>query len=160
MKEPPPQTWGSLFKGRMVAWGVVFSSFKAIGALSSALGKPHALPEFERKFADKACAILHKPTEIMTEGGMVESRASKVARIAALDSFATVAATILLYTGSRFFAKQREAHKEHTVAAAASGEAQVPPVSASAQPAAVPATTIHEASATRLQESVLARGSA
>ena len=108
----PPQTWGSLIKARLVAWGVVFSSFKLVQYGTKAIGKPEALGTFEDWFANKACGLLK------LEKGTAEapSRAFRYGRIAALDLFATAASATLLYVGSRFFARHRSEKQQEKLA--------------------------------------------
>lgn len=101
--ESPKQTWGSLLLGRLTAWGAVFVSFKLAGSLTSFLGHPNAMANFESWFAkDVVCKPMGKPTHIHG----VETKLYRYGKIAALDIFATAAASSILLAGSRFFAKQ------------------------------------------------------
>ncbi len=93
------QSWGSILKGRALAWVMVFSAFKGTAALIG----PDKFEKFEHDFArNLVCKPLGKPTHIH---GM-ETKLYRYGRIGALDIFATTAATILLYFSSRFFAAQ------------------------------------------------------
>ena len=97
LKKEDKQTWGSIIKARLVAWGVVFSS---LTAAVHVLGEKK-IADFENGFAKNiVCKPLGKPTHI----GGKESFHFKVGKISALDVFATAAATALFYVGSRFFA--------------------------------------------------------
>jgi hypothetical protein len=104
LKSEDKQTWGSIVKARMLAWVTVFTGFEI--AANTLGGK--SLDNFEKGFAKIACDTLGKETHI----GGKETRAFKYGRIAALDVFATAAASVLLYFGSRFFAhmKYRQAN--------------------------------------------------
>lgn len=116
----PPQTWGSLIKGRLLAWAAVFSSLQAI----KWVGYGEALGKFEHRVAEKSMKLFKKqsytlPAEDVTALKALgtkealetlehaETKAYKYGKLAALDVFATAAATMLLYVGSRFFAKHR-----------------------------------------------------
>lgn len=93
------QSWGSIIKARAVAWLTVFSSFKIAGmTLGDKLG------HFEEAVGKKTCAMLGKPTHIAGQ----ETKAFRYGKIAALDVFATTAASILLFVGTRFFAKKKK----------------------------------------------------
>lgn len=95
--EDPKQSWMSLIKSRLVAWGAVFTGFR-LGAIAVGGEK---LQSFEKMFGRAACKVLNKPTHM----GVVETPHFRYGKIAALDVFATAAASMLLYVGSRFFAK-------------------------------------------------------
>lgn len=104
----PQQTWGSLVKARLTAWGAVFASIFTASALF-----PKSFTTFENEFAERACKALGKPTEVMKEGRMVPSRSFLLGKISALDVFATAAAAILLYVAGHSFARKREEKKHH-----------------------------------------------
>lgn len=114
----PAQTWGSLLKSRVVAWLSVFTGFRLAGM---AIGDKN-MDKFENRFAKGVCDVLGKPTHIevphATPGHpatKVESTHYRYGKIAALDVFATIAATSILYVGSRFFAKRNKQWElEHT----------------------------------------------
>ncbi len=92
------QTWNSLLKSRAKAWAMVFASFRGVGALIGA----EKFAQFEKDFSKNVvCQPLGKATHINGQ----ETKLFKYGRIAALDVFATMAATVLLYIGSRIFAK-------------------------------------------------------
>ncbi len=100
--EPPKQTWGSLIKGRLVAWMVVFGS---LTGLSSLVGGAR-FAELEENFAKNlVCKPLGKATH--TPLG-AETEVFQYGKLAAVDVFATAASTALLYVSSRFFAKKRD----------------------------------------------------
>ncbi|MDX1974230.1 MAG: hypothetical protein SFT92_00995 [Rickettsiales bacterium] len=97
-KEQNKQDWTSLIKARLVAWGAVFASFKGVAKLIGG----DKLTAFEEKFAKHVvCDPLGKATHIAG----AETKLYRYGKIAALDVFATVAASTLLYMGSRLFAK-------------------------------------------------------
>lgn len=101
VEHEPKQSWGSLIKSRLVAWGVVFASFRGAAALLGA----EKFGEFESKFSEHiVCKPLGKPTHIAG----AETKLFRMGKIAALDSFATAAAATLLYVGSRIFAKNEQ----------------------------------------------------
>lgn len=95
--EDPQQTWGSLIKSRLVAWTAVFAGFRAAATLVG----HEKLDSFEKKFAEGVCKLMGKATHIKG----AETAHYRYGKIAALDVFATAAATSILYVGSRFFAK-------------------------------------------------------
>lgn len=98
VKSEPDQTWGSLIKSRLVAWGAVFASLKAA---SSMLGHER-FDAFENSFAKNvACKPFGFPTHL--PNGQ-ETRAFRMGKLTALDIFATAAAAGILYGASRVFA--------------------------------------------------------
>jgi hypothetical protein len=119
VKDEPKQTWGSLFKARiLLAWMPVFASLQGASMLlgKNADGKKR-FDVFEEKFAEHVvCKPLGQPMtyEAIEEGKKVikETRAYRYGKIAAIDLFATAAAAALLYVGSRIFARKG---KEKTV---------------------------------------------
>lgn len=101
VENEPKQSWGSLIKSRVAAYAAVWLSFQ--GAVSMFGAKRFG--EFEEGFAKKiVCEPLGKPTHINGQ----ETKLFRYGKIAALDSFATVAAATLLYIGSRFFVRGNE----------------------------------------------------
>lgn len=134
VEEDPKQTWSSLIKSRIVAWLSVFTGFRVAGSIFGA----DKFAAFEESFAKNVvCKPLGKPTHIRG----VETPHFRYGKIAALDVFATAAATAILYTGSRFFAKRNEHwHAENTNTTAAS----VPTAAASQAPAVQPSTAESE----------------
>lgn len=102
----PKQTWGSLLKARLTAWGTVFAAIFSASSLF-----PKAFATFENEFAERACKALGKPTEVMKEGRMMPSRSFLLGKISALDVFATAAAAMLLYVAGHSFARKREEKK-------------------------------------------------
>ena len=153
----PEQTWGTLIKGRLLAWFAVFGSFRTAGhffgkefdrfqdSVGEALAKFSKMPTHRaptdgskpaaalKKEIDEFKEILKpltgkgfKPTAeqkgfIETLGAEISAReqAMKVletkpyafGKILALDVFATLMATSILYLGSRFFARQEQKKK-------------------------------------------------
>lgn len=102
--EKTDQSWGGLIKSRLIAWGIVFGSFKTA---ANVLG-PENFERFEHDFArNMVCKPLGKPTHI---GGQ-ESKLYKYGRIGALDIFATAASATILYVASRFLANKGEEEK-------------------------------------------------
>lgn len=99
VENPAPQTPGSLIKGRLLAWCAVFLGFKSM----EWMGKGEALQKFEQDFGKKTCAVLGKLTHVNN----VETTAFRWGKLAALDIFATAAATSILYVTSHVFAKQQ-----------------------------------------------------
>lgn len=118
----PTQTWSSLILGRLTAWGAVFGGFKLMEYGSKAIGKPQALEHFEESFGQKLCNFLGKATH---DAAGVETKAYRYGKLAALDVFATTAASLLLYSGSRFFAERRD--YRHAVKEARANGTPVPP---------------------------------
>lgn len=104
------QSWGSIIKARIVAWCAVFAGFKGAASI---LGE-EKFGRFEESFSKKACALLGKPTHINGK----ETTAFRMGKIGALDTYATIAASSLLYIGTRLFAHmervQHDLDKEHT----------------------------------------------
>ncbi len=128
--EDPKQTWMSLIKSRVAAYTAVFVSLQ--GAVKIFGHKKFS--EFEEKFAEHiVCKPLGKPTHTpgMAKIAANETKAFRYGKIGALDVFATAAATVLLYAGSRFFAKENEhwraPHAEADLKAAKT-EASPPPI--------------------------------
>ncbi len=105
-----PQTWGSQLKGRAVAWTVVFGSFKAI----EGIGFGKKMEQFEHWVAEHIiCKALKQP---LRDAMGNESKAFRYGKLAALDAFATAAAAMLFYTGTRFFASHRSEEKQAQLA--------------------------------------------
>ncbi len=105
------QTWSSILKARVAAWITVFTSFHAAAHVIG----DKKFGEFENKFAEHMiCKPMGKPTHV----GGVETTHFKYGKIAAIDVFATVAASTLLYVGSRVFAHwdREKADAQHTPA--------------------------------------------
>ena len=114
VEEDPKQTWNSLIKSRVAAWLAVFTGFKMGGALFG----NEKFAVFENSFAEHiVCKPLGRPTHIpgLAKIAENETKLFRYGKIAAIDVFATTAATILLYMGSRFFAKKNDKwHAQHT----------------------------------------------
>jgi hypothetical protein len=97
-EDAPKQSWGSLIKARLVAWGAVFAGIKGTYMVVG----PEKFANFENHFGHKICQMLGKPTHIAGQ----ETRAFRMGKIAALDSLATTSAAAILYVSSRVFAKE------------------------------------------------------
>jgi hypothetical protein len=110
------QTWGSLVKSRLAAWLAVFTGFRVAATV---IGN-EKFGQFENSFSENiVCKTLGKPTHIpgMEKIAANETKLFRYGKIAALDVFATAAATILLYMGTRFFAKPNpQWHAKHATA--------------------------------------------
>jgi len=103
----PKQSWGSLIASRIAAYAAVLASFE--GAL--AIWGGDRFKKFEADFAKHiVCNPLGWAThmEVMENGQKIlqETKAFRYGKIAALDVFATAAATILLYVGTHMFTKK------------------------------------------------------
>lgn len=101
------QSWLSLIKSRIAAYTAVFVSLQGAVAIFGG----DKFNKFEENFAEHViCKPLGKPTHTpnLTKTVENETKAFRYGKIAALDVFATAAATILLYTSSRFFARKNE----------------------------------------------------
>lgn len=97
----------SLIKSRVAAYATVFVSLQ--GAVK--IFGDDRFKKFEEDFAEHVvCRPLNLPTHTpgLPRSAATETRAFRYGKIGALDVFATAAATILLYAGSRFFAKKNE----------------------------------------------------
>jgi len=105
IKKEPKQTWGSLIKARIfMAWLPVFLSFKGAAML---LGE-NKFTAFNEAFAKHVvCKPMGKLTHINMNGAMQETKIFRYGKIAALDVFATTAAAVLLFIGSRIFAERK-----------------------------------------------------
>jgi hypothetical protein len=122
IKKEPQQSWGSLIKSRLMAWGTIFLSIETV---ARTFGKD-AFEGFQNKFSKHiVCDPLKFDTHTMqknAEGVLekVETKAFRYGKIAAVDIFATTAAAVIFYVASRFFAKKKQ-HKQEadTVAPAA-----------------------------------------
>lgn len=104
IEEAPKQTVGTLVMGRLRAFAMVFAAFTGAGFL---VGKQ--MSKFESAFGRAVCAFLNKP--IKEIDGITNTPAFRYGEMAALDVFATTAATILLYDGSHKFAAQAQEKK-------------------------------------------------
>lgn len=97
LEKEDKQSWSSIIKARVMAWLVVFTSLK--GAAHVIGGDKFAA--FEDAFAKN---IVCKPLGAQTHINGKETKPFRYGKIAAIDTFATTAATILLFIGSRMFA--------------------------------------------------------
>ena len=91
------QSWSSILKARVLAWTTVFLSLKTAGHILGG-DKFEAFKEGFSKHI--VCNPLGKATHHLGK----ETNAFRYGKIAALDVFATAAASTLLYVGSRIFA--------------------------------------------------------
>lgn len=101
VKDAPKQTFGSVIKGRLLAWSAVFAGFSIAGKII-----PEKMQAFENKVGEWTCKILKKPV-------VAESKAYRYGQLAALDAFATITAASLLYVGSHAFANHAAEKRAH-----------------------------------------------
>ena len=141
LKEAPKQSWGSLLLGRATAWLVVFASLTGAEKL---LGSG-AFKKFNEGFAEHVVA---KPLGKSVKTFGEHTAQFRLGKIAAIDVFATLAATILLETSSKLFARRRE-EKERLKAPSPETTVAMPRVAPIAQEtsatSASPRTQISEA---------------
>lgn len=102
---PPKQTVVSLLTGRATAMLTVWAAFTTAGKLF-----PEPFKNFRNDVAYKLCKLFKTPA---VDALGKETKAFHYGQMAALDVFATTSATILLYSISRAFAKQRDTRKQH-----------------------------------------------
>ena len=102
----PDQTWTSLIKSRLVAWGAVFSAIKGT---AMAVG-PEQFDRFENGFSRH---LVCKPLGLATHINGQETRAFRLGKLTALDVFATAAAATILYGASRVFAEPDKSGIKH-----------------------------------------------
>ncbi len=150
----PKQTWGSLIKGRLTAFAVVWLTFtgasmaipKTFGAFAEEFG--HA---FAKWFKGKSYGP-NLPAGLLEEQAVLRATATgekalsrlkavsetiakhetwqfQMGKIASWDTIATTAAVILLYAGSKFFARKND-EKTETKALKARALSQAPAESA------------------------------
>ena len=102
------QTWGSLIKARLIfAWLPVFACFEGAERL---IGKNN-FSTFKDMFSEQVvCKLFRQPTHTPGLAKILENetRTFRLGKIAALDIFATVATSTLLYVGSRIFSRKSE----------------------------------------------------
>lgn len=98
IEDAPPQTLGSIIKGRAVAWGMVFTGLLGMNKMF-----PEQFTSFKEGFAELTCKVFRKPTHLPS-GEF--SKTYKAGKAGAIDLFATATAASLLYVGSHFFARQ------------------------------------------------------
>ena len=103
IEEAPKQTWMSLLQGRIVAWTTVFVSMFAADKFFH-----KQFESYNEWFGQKAAQWTKRPTHI----NGAETKTYGYGKLLALDIFATVAATTILYFGSRFFARSAEEKKQ------------------------------------------------
>ncbi len=100
----PKQTWSSLVKSRAAAWLAVFAGFRGAGMI---IGE-EKFEKFANSFSENiVCKPFGKATHTPGLAKIVanETKWFRYGKIAALDVFATAAATTLLYMGTKFFSK-------------------------------------------------------
>jgi hypothetical protein len=97
IEEAPKQTLGSLLLGRLRAFGVVFAAFASMGML---FGKQ--MGQFEEAVGRGFKAFRDNKTPEL------QLQDQRYGELAALDVFATAAASILMYDGSHKAAEKRE----------------------------------------------------
>ena len=133
LKEAPKQSWGSLLLGRVTAWCMVFASITGVSRIVGVDKKSglHNFERFENWFAKTVTELLGRPTHTMMQNGKQvavvdkalqtaanESKTFKYGKIGAIDLFATVMATALLFVSSRAFARHGEQKHEEKEALA------------------------------------------
>jgi len=101
LKDDPKQSWGDVIKGRLVAWGIVFTSFVSAMLLvgKSTKNKDYHFNNFEEWFAHKFAGL--------TKGGKELTR-YHFGKILALDIYATTAAILIWNVISELSAKMRQ----------------------------------------------------
>lgn len=109
VEDSPPQTLGSIVKGRIVAWLTVFSAFTGV---SMAIGEKRFEGLLDQA-GNKLCEMLKKPVmEFNKKGVWAHSKTYNIGRTGALDFLATASAATLLYITSHYFANS-EARQRH-----------------------------------------------
>jgi len=130
VQNEPPQSWGSLLKGRVLAWLTVFTTLTAASKfIGPQMGK------FEEKTGDlfvKAGKAV-KPDL----GERQEFRLRKAGELSAIDLFATLAASAIMQASSKVFARNSQGKKEQDVPQTD----QVTAPSAAAEPKENPSVT-------------------
>ncbi len=131
VKDEAPQSWGSIIKGRVGAWLVVFATFAGIGAklipntfgglekdfenIAGNVGnKIHKWPEGANKYftANKDSESLALPENASPKQENQMYTYKRMGGLAAVDVFATAMSASLLYVISKFFAKKSGERKE------------------------------------------------
>lgn len=152
-----PQTFGSILKGRAVAFLAVYAGFKLAYSNSKV---SQALTSFEENVGSKTASWFKQPTHdlatfealkaehaVLTpslEASLLkqsETKAFSIGKLAALDVFATAAATSILYVTSRIFAKRQAQSKQQ----------HAPVVLPVAKVEVAPAEAVQTAPETRIQ---------
>lgn len=106
IEEAPKQTLMALVGGRILAWCTVFTGFVSMSRVF-----PKSFDTFENEFGTRLCQLFKKPTHVLGE----ETRAFRFGKMAALDVFATAAATTLLYIGSHMLTNNKAAKAKRTL---------------------------------------------
>lgn len=96
----PTQSWGSLLKGRIVAWLTVFVSLQLASKVNAIKTK---MGQFDNWCGEKLCQITGKPIEGSKDG---KSGTFRLGSIFGVDAFATAAAVLLLDVFSHAFIKK------------------------------------------------------
>lgn len=138
VKDEAPQSWGSIIKGRIGAWFVVFITFAGIGAqlipktfgglekdfenIAGKVGnKIHNWPEGSHKYfaaTGETKAQKEGNEKSALPAGITPKQESqmytykRMGNLAAVDIFATAASASLLYVISKFFAKKSDKKKD------------------------------------------------
>lgn len=119
VQNEPPQSWGSIIKARITAWLVVFTSLTVAGNIFERIKRDpndiNAMGKFEQKLGNLFVSAAKTVKPDLSERN--EFRARKLGELSAIDVFATVAASTLLYVTSKVFARQKAAHKTESAAA-------------------------------------------
>lgn len=117
LKDIPKQSWGDVIKGRLLAWGTVFTSMTGAYVLfgkDKELGK-YRLDVYEEAFGRKYAGMVDKASKAIAETPIKQQlsevqKANKhyrFGKVLALDIFATTAAILIWNSYSRFSAKKR-----------------------------------------------------
>lgn len=110
------ETWGDIIKGRLVSWGIVFTSFFGADMIA---GKDAAgvrrFDKFENMVGKWVAGFTHEGKEIIANtskenvmGELGHSKSFRFGKILALDVFATTAALAIWTTISKFSAISRK----------------------------------------------------
>ncbi len=106
------QSWGSLIKGRVIAWGIVFSSLTLVDKMSPTL-IPNSMQKTGELFESAAEKTAQKfGTELSDKNRF---RAQKFGEVGLIDFFATAAAVSILYVSSKIFARKSDDKQESTL---------------------------------------------
>lgn len=137
VEDAPPQTAGSIIKGRITSWATVFLAFTGVSLLAGRERFKAGLDSAGQFW----CKLRNKPTEIMHNGEMIKSDWYNFGHTGALDALATASSATMLYVSSHAFAK-KAAQKRMPIATGKS-EKNPEAVPASADPT-IPGTTVSQ----------------
>lgn len=132
IEDAPPQTLGSILKGRLISWCTVFIGF---WGTEKALGKER-YEGIKHSMGEKWSNLLGKPIDMASPNS-----AYNFGRTGAEDILATVSSATMLYISSHFFAKrayERKVTKEY-LKQKREGQADMPVTVAQPAPTEPPA---------------------